>query len=153
MADNSPPRLLLIVTGSTFRAEELDRPLAYYLQQQVDHVSKRLDLALESRVVSDLRWLNSEEIQALPTISVGGPGVNELARLWFEDVPFSLAVDEKYWVQMDPDFADLRVSIWGMDNALTQIAVSVFVDRLLRGFLEHAAAYTPDPVDPEETDD
>jgi hypothetical protein len=153
MADNSQPRLLLIVTGSILRAEELDRPLAYYLQQQVDLASKRLDLALESRVVSDLRWMNDEQMQALPTISVGGPGVNELARLWLEDVPFSLAVDEKYWVQMDPDFADLRVSIWGMDNALTQIAVSVFVDRLLRGFLQHAAAYTPDPVDPEDTDD
>jgi hypothetical protein len=153
MADDSQPRLLMIVTGSVLRAEELDRPLAYYLQQQIELASKRLDLALESRVVSDLRWLNDEQMQGFPTISVGGPGVNELARIWFEEVPFSLAVDEKYWVQMDPDFADLRASIWGMDNALTQIAVSVFVDRLLKGFLEHAATYTPDPVDPEETDD
>jgi hypothetical protein len=153
MADDSQPRLLMIVTGSVLRAEELDRPLAYYLQQQINLASKRLDLALESRVVSDLRWLNDEQMQALPTISVGGPGVNELARIWFEEVPFSLAVDEKYWVQMDPDLADLRVSIWGMDNALTQIAVSVFVDRLLKGFLEHAATFTPDSVDPEETDD
>ena len=153
MADDSQPRLLMIVTGSVLRAEELDRPLAYYLQQQIHLASKRLGLALEARVVSDLRWLNDEWMQGLPTISVGGPGVNELARIWFEEVPFSLAVDEKYWVQMDPDFAELRVSIWGMDNALTQIAVSVFVDRLLKGFLEHAATYTPDPVDPEETDD
>ena len=153
MADDSPPRLLLIVTGSTLRAEELDRPLAYYLQQQVDRASKRLDLALEARVVSDLRWLNDEWMQALPTISVGGPGVNELAHSWFEEVPFSLAVDEQYCIQMDPDLAEPRASIWGMDNASTQIAVSVFVDRLLRGFLEHAATYTPDPVDPTDPED
>jgi hypothetical protein len=153
MADDSLPRLLLIVTGSVLRAEELDRPLAYYLQQQVERITRGLDLPVETRVVSDLRWLGDEQLQAFPTISVGGPGVNELARIGFEEIPISLAVDEKYWIQMDPDFADLRVSIWGMDNALTQIAVSVFVDRFLRGFLEHAATYIPDPVDPEDTDE
>jgi hypothetical protein len=153
MADDSPPRLLLIVTGSTLRAEELDRPLAYYLQQQVDRALNRLGLPFQSRVVADFRWLNEEDLQAAPTISVGGPGVNELARIWFQEVPFSLAVDEQYCIQMDPDLAEPRASIWGMDNASTQIAVSVFVDRFLPPFLESAATYTPDPVDPEETDD
>src|SRR5208337_5407345 len=32
MAKASPLRLLLIVTGSTLRAEEMDRPLGYYLK-------------------------------------------------------------------------------------------------------------------------
>ena len=36
MAAEPPARLLLIVTGSTLRAEELDRPLAYYLKQRID---------------------------------------------------------------------------------------------------------------------
>jgi hypothetical protein len=153
MADDSPPRLLLIVTGSTLRAEELDRPLAYYLQQQVDRASGRLDLPFQTRVVADFRWLNQDDLQVLPTISVGGPGVNELARIWFEEVPFSLAVAEQYCIQMDPDLAEPRVSIWGMDNASTQIAVSVFVDRFLPRFLEHAATYIPDTVDPEDSDD
>ena len=153
MADDSPPRLLLIVTGSTLRAEELDRPLAYYLQQQVDRALRRLDLPFQTRVVADFRWMNDEELQVAPTISVGGPGVNALAHSWFEEVPFSLAVDEQYCIQMDPDLGELRVSIWGMDNASTQIAVSVFLDRFLPRFLEHAAIHAPDPVDPDDTDD
>jgi hypothetical protein len=153
MADDSPPRLLLIVTGSTLRAEELDRPLAYYLQQQVDRALRRLNLPFQSRVVADFRWMNDDELQVAPTISVGGPGVNALAHSWFEEVPFSLAVDEQYCIQMDPDLGDLRASIWGMDNTSTQIAVSVFIDRFLPRFLEHAAAHAPDPVDPDDSDD
>ena len=38
MSDELPARLILIVTGSTLRAEELDRPLAYYLKQQVERL-------------------------------------------------------------------------------------------------------------------
>jgi hypothetical protein len=156
MADDSPSRLLLIVTGSTLRAEELDRPLAYYLQQQVDRVSRRLGLAFEVRVIADFRWLNQEDLQDIPTISVGGPGVNELAKVWVKGeftVPFSLAVDEQYCIQMDPDLLILRASLWGMDNATTQIAVSVFVDRFLPRFLETAATYIPDVIDPDDSDD
>jgi hypothetical protein len=153
MADDSPSRLLLIVTGSTLRAEELDRPLAYYLQQQIHRASRRLDLAFEIRVIADFRWLNEEDLQDVPTISVGGPGVNELAKVWIKEVPFSLAVDEQYCIQMDPDLLTPRASIWGMDNPMTQIAVSVFIDRFLPRFLETAAVYIPDPADPDDTDD
>ena len=104
MADDSSPRLLLIVTGSTLRAEELDRPLAYYLKQKVERAAGRprpRDQA--SVVVADFRWLNDEPLWPVPTISVGGPGVNSLAHKWFEEVPFSLAVDEQYCIQLDPD--------------------------------------------------
>jgi hypothetical protein len=153
MADDSPSRLLLIVTGSTLRAEELDRPLAYYLQQQVIQVAKRLDLAFEIRVIADFRWLNEEDLQDIPTISVGGPGVNELARVWTKEVPFSLAVDEQYCIQMDPYLLSPRVSLWGMDNPMTQIAVSAFVDRFLPRFLEAAATHIPEAVDPDDPDD
>ena len=38
MAKASPLRLLLIVTGSTLRAEEMDRPLGYYLKQRIESI-------------------------------------------------------------------------------------------------------------------
>ena len=152
MADDSPPRLLLIVTGSTLRAEELDRPLGYYLREQVEQASRRLELPIKPLVVADIRWMNDDKFQGAPTISVGGPGVNHLAHSWFEELPFSLAVDEQYCIQMDPDLAEPRASIWGMDNASTQIAVSVFVERFLQRFLEHAA-HAPDPIDLDDSDD
>jgi hypothetical protein len=146
MAKGPPLRVLLIVTGSSLRAEEMDRPLAYYLKQQIERslseaVAEGRD-GLEGyvvRVVADIRWIHDEPLQALPTISLGGPGVNALAERWLEEVPVSLAFNERYFIQMDPDLTELHASVWGMDNATTQIAVSVFVDRFLPRFLERCA--------------
>jgi hypothetical protein len=41
---------------------------------------------------------------------------------------------------MDPELAEIRARIWGMDNAATQIAVSVFLDRFLPRFLDYCAS-------------
>jgi hypothetical protein len=148
-------RALLIVTGSTLRAEELDRPLAYYLKQRIEQYAAvhEADLgALAVRVVADFRWIHDKPLQKVPTISVGGPAVNALAHRWLEEVPVTLAVDERYYLQMDPDLEESRVSIWGMDNATTQIAVSVFIERFLPRFLDHCAAEPLPPDDPDEND-
>jgi len=142
----SASRFLLIVTGSTLRAEEMDRPLAYYLKQRIeqalaDAVAAGRD-GLEDyvvRVVADFRWIHDDPLQSFPTICLGGPGVNALSQRWLEEVPVSLAVGERYFIQMDPDLADPRASVWGMTNATTQIAVSVFIDRFLPPFLERCA--------------
>jgi hypothetical protein len=131
------PRLL-IVTGSTLRAEEVDRPLAYYMKQQIEaHASAQS--ACPIRVIADFRWLHDDDLQEIPTISIGGPGVNLLAHHWLEDLPVSLAVDEQYYIQMDPELDELRASVWGMDNATTQIAVSAFLQRFLSPFLARSA--------------
>src|SRR5579875_3153792 len=135
--DDSPARLILVVAGSTLRAEEVDRPLAYYLKQQLEaQLARRLadgrdETPARVLVVADFRFLNDKPLQSLATVSVGGPGVNALAHAWFEDLPFSFAIDEQFCIQMDPDLAEPRASLWGMDNASTQVAVSVFVDRYL----------------------
>jgi hypothetical protein len=157
MAAESPARFLLIVTGSTLRAEELDRPLAYYLKQRIEQSPTTSDPASASgpfqvRVVADFRWIHEKTLQVLPTISVGGPGVNALARDWLEVVPVTLAVDEQYYIQMDPDLEESRASIWGMDNTTTQIAVSVFLERFLPRFLEHCESSTPNLTDLDEID-
>jgi hypothetical protein len=149
MAKGSPLRLLLIVTGSTLRAEEMDRPLGYYLKQRIEQsltqaiaVGRRGLNDYLVRLVADFRWIHDESLQNLPTISLGGPGVNALAHRWLEEVPVSLAFSERYFIQMDPDLTEPRASIWGMDNTTTQVAVSVFVDRFLPRFLERCASVT-----------
>jgi hypothetical protein len=147
MAKEIQVRWLLIVTGSTLRAEEMDRPLAYYLKQRIEESlaqavaagKRNLDDYLV-RVVADFRWIHDEPLQNLPTISIGGPGVNALSHRWLEEVPVSLSFNERYFIQMDPDLAEPRASIWGMDNASTQLSVSVFVDRFLPQFLDHCAS-------------
>jgi hypothetical protein len=155
MADDPRARMLLIVTGSMLRAEAADRPLAYYLKQQIERLlsdhgpdATRFDV----RVIADFRWLHDEPLQVLPTISLGGPGVNAVAQRWLEELPLSLAVDEQYYIQMDPELDEPRVSIWGMDNANTQIAVSAFVQRYLARFLDHCTSL-PDLDDPETEPD
>jgi hypothetical protein len=176
MAAENPVKVLLIVTGSTLRAEEVDRPLAYYLKQQIDEWSdeatahatapgaeSELDAEADAdpgslhptfrvRVVADFRWIHDEPLQTLPTISVGGPGVNALAHRWLEDVPVSLAVDKQYYIQMDPDLDEPRASIWGMDNATTQIAVSVFIERFLPRFLKACTLDASNPADLDDID-
>jgi hypothetical protein len=156
--DDSPARLILIVAGSTLRAEELDRPLAYYLRQQVEGqlTQRRTDGRDETParvlVVADFRFLNDKPLQSLAAISVGGPGVNALAHSWFEELPFTFAVDEQFCIQMDPDLVEPRASIWGMDNASTQIAVSMFVERYLPKFLDRASQM-PVGIEAEDEDD
>ncbi len=155
MAAPTPARMVLIVTGSTLRAEEVDRPLAYYLKQRVEQYLAEHDLPggpMVVRVVADFRWIHDEPLQSLPTISVGGPGVNALSHRWLEEVPVSLAVDERYYLQMDPDLDEPRVSVWGMDNPTTQIAVSIFIDRYLPRFLDHCASTPQTPPDFDDND-
>lgn len=154
MADDLPARQLLVVVGSTLRAEELDRPLAYFLRQRIEQAWKAdRDLGpLRVLVIADFRWLHEEDLHTYPTISVGGPGVSALAQQWLEEIPLSLAVEDQYYIQMDPDLEEPRASIWGMDNATTQIAVSVFIDRFLPRFLEHCATLAPHANDPDDAD-
>lgn len=144
MADASE-RLLLIVTGSTLRAEEVDRPLAYYLKQRIEQQLATMSVeAITPRVIADFRWLNDDPLQSLPTISVGGPGVNALASHLYDQLTFALAIDDHYCIQMDPTFEELRASIWGMDNAKTQLAVAVFLERYLTPFLEACSKHSFD---------
>jgi hypothetical protein len=76
-----------------------------------------------------------------------------LAHRWLEEVPISLAYNDRYFIQMDPDLTEPRASIWGMDNATTQIAVSVFLDRFLPRFLERCASIPATPFDMDDEGD
>ncbi|HEV3119672.1 MAG TPA: hypothetical protein VGY58_21620 [Gemmataceae bacterium] len=129
-----PGGLILIITGTTLRAEQMDRPLAYYLQNQIDELGAGHDDRL-ALVISDRYYLTHPDLHGLPTISVGGPGVNRLTQRLLKKLPAALAADGKFFIQMDPDDRDLRVSIWGMDNPQTRIAVVTFAERYLAHFV------------------
>src|SRR4051794_34626405 len=119
MAVEPPARSLLIVTGSTLRAEELDRPLAYYLKQRIEQPTAATAPnpgPFRVRVVADFRWIHEKKLQALPTISIGGPGVNALARDWLEGGPPTPPGGEQDYIQMGPHPRGGRARNWGGGN-------------------------------------
>ncbi len=120
---------LLIVTGSTLRAEQADRPLAYHLKEVIEKQLEEHSSDLQIAVISDLWYLNSEALQKVPMISVGGPGVNAVAANLYEKLSKTLIVDERLVIQMDMHLQDLRASVWGTNNDLTVNAMELFIDR------------------------
>jgi hypothetical protein len=129
------PGLILIVTGSTLRAEQMDRPLAYYIQAQVQELS-RGEEGYQALVVSDRFYLSHPDLHELPLISVGGPGVNRLAQKLLKKLPAALAVEDRFYIQMDPEREEMRASIWGLDNLQTKMAVVTFAERYLPRFTQ-----------------
>jgi hypothetical protein len=141
MSDIDTERLIAIVTGIQLRAELGDRPLAYRIEQQVcDHLALVLPKPepgelpqLAPAVISDVYYLNHEEMQSRPTISVGGPGVNAVSAMLAERLPTALTIDETLVVQMDVEMNDVRCAVWGMNHLDTVRAVETF---LAKGYLD-----------------
>jgi hypothetical protein len=132
---DEPAGLILIVTGSTLRAEQMDRPLAYYLQSQIEQLAadRKDHLAL---VLSDRYYLTHPDLHSLPVVSVGGPGVNRLAQKLLKKLPAVLAVDKQFFIQMDAEGEQLRASVWGLDNCQTRMATVTFAERYLPQFTQ-----------------
>jgi len=133
MAKIDLENLILIVAGSSFRAEEMDRPMAYQL---TDEIGKRLgpDSPWRALVVSDVLYINDKRMAKCPTISIGGPGVNCLSALMYCELDSVLTIDNVLLIQMDVELQDLRCCLWGMDHDQTVEALNLF---LKRGHLDH----------------
>ena len=135
--------LLLIVVGAHLRAEMCDRPLAYRLVDRVrcwlaEHAD---DLAIDIQpiVCSDVWYVNQAELQKRPTISVGGPGVNALSAYYVQKLPTALVHDDQLMIQLDPEFVDLRVSVWGVDHENTVRVVDLFAGKYMDSYLRAVA--------------
>jgi len=158
MVDDLPPpidddqdaedigRLLLIVVGSHLRAERADRPLAYQLQENilqwlVDHADELAEpeAVFDPVVCSDIWFINNEDLHPQPTISIGGPGVNALSAYFVQKLDSAMVRDQEMIIQLDPEFVDLRVSVWGQNHDQTVQALDVFMRRYLPDFLRAVA--------------
>lgn len=135
-----PSSLLVIVVGAHLRAEQADRPLAYALLNQVQAWVQQhkasLNVPVTPVVCSDIWYLNQPTLHRRPTISLGGPGVNALSAYYFRKLQPAWVRDDQIMIQLDPEFADLRVCVWGRDHAMTIQAVEMFVQRFLGGYLQ-----------------
>ena len=136
-------RLLLIVVGAHLRAEVGDRPLAYRLaeamRQWIDRQEGVLGIPLVPVVCCDIWYLNQETLQRWPTVSLGGPGVNALSAYFAQKLSPALMADDQLVIQLDPEFVDLRVCVWGRDHQRTVQATNHFIDTYLDKYLRAVA--------------
>ncbi len=134
--------LLLIVVGVHLRAEVADRPLAYRLRDRILQwqleFRQHLAVQIEPVVCSDVWYLNNEKLQSLPTISIGGPGVNALSAYFAQNLREKID-PQQVLLQIDPEFTDLRTCIWGTNHELTVKGLDLFESRYLDGFLRAVA--------------
>ena len=133
---------VLIVVGSHLRAETGDRPLAYKLLGEMEKWKRRHDrqLGVEIKpiVCCDLWYLNHDDLRRLPTVCLGGPGVNALSAYLAQHLEQD-SLNADVLLQVDPDFTELQACIWGTDTRLTAHGLQVFIDRYLDGFLRAVA--------------
>jgi hypothetical protein len=123
---------ILLVTGTQLTAEERDRPLAYWLKQEIDkrgvgHPYRR------AVVVGDGWWLDNRVFHLNPTIAVGGPGANAVAHQFAEELATVWSEEDAAFVQAAFDGERKRASLWGMNAGATASAVEAFV---VKGYLD-----------------
>jgi hypothetical protein len=130
---------VLIATGAHLRSEVGDRPLAYMLREEIlERLEDRFPdgSPLDIVVCSDLWRLNDESLSQVPTISIGGPGVNALTASLGNKLASVFVIEDRLIVQADLDFDDLMVCCWGMNHELTIAAVQAFLDKYLDLYLD-----------------
>ncbi len=129
---------ILIVVGAGIKPEQKDRPLAYWLQKQIDKTGgfERTPFS-KSIVITDALFRSDKIIQACPTISIGGPGVNRVTAELVNELPIYISEDYRYYIQCDDKPGKNRVLIWGMDQETSSGALNVFIESgLLDDFLK-----------------
>ena len=119
---------VVLVTGSGIAAEERDRPLAYWLKQEVDrrgagHPYRR------AVVVGDVWYLENRIFHLNPTVAIGGPGANSLSGDLAGQLPGVWSLEDRAFIQADFDADPKRACLWGMDLAATSAAVEAFMQR------------------------
>ncbi|HBC47418.1 MAG TPA: hypothetical protein DEO84_04265 [candidate division Zixibacteria bacterium] len=129
---------ILIVVGVDIEPEEADRPLAYKLKSVIE-ASPRFGghPFRKCIVISDALYEHDKLIQVCPTIAIGGPGVNAVAGVLVEKLPVYLSKNNRYFIQLDKDFIDQKISIWGMDRDSTAESIEMFIaNGILDDFLK-----------------
>ena len=142
--------LLLIVVGAHLRAEVADRPIANRLRDDIESWIRghggELDNPFIPVVCCDIWYVNHKQLQRRPTISIGGPGVNALSGYYNRELSPALVRDRQMVIQLDPEFVDLRVCLWGLDHEQTVEVFNLFHERYLHPYLR-AVATQVEPKD------
>jgi len=129
---------ILIVVGTDIGPEEADRPLAYRLKSAIESSARFGNHPFRKcLVISDALYGHDKIIRVCPTIVIGGPGVNSATNELVEKLPVYLSKDNKYFIQLDKNFSEQKIAIWGMDRDSTSEAIDMFIaNNILDEFLK-----------------
>lgn len=121
-----PEETIVLVTGSSASSGGGDRPAAERLKAEIDrrgagHAYRR------AVVVADHWYLENGLLQMNPTVAIGGPGANDVAREFSEALPTVYGRDQRVFVQAAFENELKRAAVWGMDAAATAAAAEAFV--------------------------
>ncbi|MGI9014920.1 MAG: hypothetical protein ACR2GY_11825 [Phycisphaerales bacterium] len=136
--------LLLVVVGAHLVSEVFERPLAYRLRESIlrwkdeQNASRSEGITLEPVVISDLWYLNNDELSSRPTIAIGSPGTNALTAFLATHLPVALVLDNTLQVHLNMSGATMHACLWGVDTSATASAVDLFAERYLPEFLSRA---------------
>lgn len=134
-----PDTVLPIVVGAHPRAEICDRPLATRLARVIrDWQERELDAGdrvLTPLVCTDLWFLNDRELMRQPSVAIGDPGINAATAYYAARLPKAFVVDDVCAVQLDAEFLEPSVALWGPEWRGTEAAVDAFLQRYLHAFL------------------
>ena len=135
-------RTVAIVVGAHPRAEIADRPWAGRLARMIRATlrSRGLDgdMAPQPLVITDVWYLNDDQLRLQPTIVIGDPTVNAASAMLANRLPCAYAIEEACQLLLDPEMLEPRVCLWGVDDETTGLAWQRFESKWLEEFLEAA---------------
>ncbi len=133
----SQTQVIPIVVGAHLRAELSDRQHATTIHRSIGSWAKEQDVTGPPwpLVCSDLWYLNDTELRVQPTICVGHPDINAATAAISSRLETAHMEDDRFLIQLDPEYIDLKCCIWGVDDEGTQAGVNHFVCGYLPKFL------------------
>ena len=135
-----PELVVPIVVGAHPQAEISDRPWA-------NRLARRLRSVLRSRghdlvggplplVMTDVWYLNDDQLRTQPTLAVGDPAVNAASAMLATRLPCAFAIDDVCQILLDPELLEPRGALWGVHDDGTAAAIERFEAKWMEEFVD-----------------
>lgn len=135
-----PALTVPIVVGAHPEAEIQDRPWASRLARRLRGVlrSRGHDLLAGPLplVMTDVWYLNDDQLRTQPTVAVGDPAVNAASAMLATRLPCAFAIDDVCQILLDPELLEPRVSLWGVSDEGTAAAIERFEVKWMEEFVD-----------------
>jgi hypothetical protein len=137
-----PESVIPVVVGAHPKGEIIDRPWAGRMARSIRQTLR--DRGLDSPdgptplVVTDVWYLNDDQLRLQPTIAIGDPAVNAASAMFANRLPCAFAIENTCQVLLDPEMLEPRACFWGVNDESIRLAWERFQSKWLEEFLDAA---------------